>query len=94
MPQRIKSFIPPLVAVLFAEAVAAQVLQGPGSSGAAPMPPGQVQQRRDDVRQAVAAQRTAVEHGEIKERRLSPQEKAELRQQVRLQGQASGSQGR
>jgi hypothetical protein len=91
MAQRTYKFFSPLAAVLFAEAVAAQALQG---AGTAPVPLVQVQQRRDDLRQAVTSQRTAVEHGEIKERRLSPQEKAELRQQVRLQGQANGSPGR
>lgn len=91
MAQRTYKFFSPLAAVLFAEAVAAQALQG---SGTAPVPTVQVQQRRDDLRQAVMSQRTSVEHGEIKERRLSPQEKAELRQQVRLQGQLNGSSGR
>jgi len=59
-----------------------------------PVPPGgeftvltQAQQRRVEVRQAVEAHRSAREARDASERRLSLQERAELRLQIRQHGQ-------
>ncbi len=61
-------------------------------AASAPLTPAE-QQRRSEVRQAVQAQRTppATAPGSAGERRLSAQERAELREQIRQQGQ--GGQG-
>ncbi len=59
----------------------AQVPPGGPSSGDGPS--SQAQHRRSEVRQAVATQRAGREQGETGERRLTQQERAELRQQLR-----------
>lgn len=70
-----------------AQVPAAAAPQGAASS---PLP---VSQRRNDVRQAVVSQRSAQYPVALDGRRLSEQEKAELRQQIRLQGLASAPAG-
>lgn len=93
MNHRMNKLFFSLTAALVADVVAAQVQPGTVSPNGGAVSSTQAQQRRSDVRQAVVAQRTVHEPGAAPERRLSPQEKAELRQQVRLHGQASSNGG-
>jgi len=55
---------------------------------------GGVEPQRSDLRQAVESHRTGRDASPMPERRLSPQEHAELREQLRLSAERRAAQGR
>ncbi len=79
-----KNLMCALVSLMSAGLVLAQMPPASGASGDGGAAPGQ---RRSELRQAIESQRPGREAGVAGERRLSPEARAEMRQQLRQHGQ-------
>lgn len=80
-----KNLMAALVPCMSVGLVLAQVPPASGGSVDGGAAPGQ---RRTELRQAVESQRQGRDAGVVGERRLSPEARAEMRQQLRQHGQA------